>query len=268
MNARRTTIWLGMTAALFLAAGSAQANLSGINSPSSSYALINFDDTNSVNPFAVPGTTNYTTNLSPWNGSSFTMGTQTDPITLDEAKGNLLGQIVGPTSYDVSLNSVRLVQAAGNTGFAHLNLRFNIEYQLDGGGLPSQPTISPLFTVDGTVQPGGTGFASLGGSIQYWGMNSAYVPYLLDTVTYAPAAWTTPGPFNATVSGVAANGFTPLLPGTVGGNNSTLTLIGTFSFMVDPATMNVATVPEPATLSLLAIGGLAALRRRRKPRQA
>ncbi|MCY2932391.1 MAG: PEP-CTERM sorting domain-containing protein [Planctomycetota bacterium] len=254
---------MGMIAAILLTAGSAKANLFGINSPSSSYALINFDDTTSLNPSAVPGTTNYTTSTSPWNGSSFTMGTQIDPNTLDEAKGNLLGQILGPTTYDVSLNSVRLIQTAGNSGYAHLNLRFNIEYQLDSGGLGSQATISPIFTVDGTVQTGG-GFAQFGGTIDYYGMDSSYNPYLLDTVVYSPAIWTAPGPFNGTVSGVAINGTTPILPGTVGGNNSTLTLVGNFSFMVDPATMNVATVPEPATVSLLALGGLAVLRRRRR----
>jgi hypothetical protein len=265
MNARKMTAGIGMMTAMLLAAGSAQANIFGINSPSSSYALINFDDTNSMTPSLVNGTTNYTTSTSPWNGSPWTMLTQTDLITLDEAKGELRGTCTAGTGiYGVSLNSVTLTQAAGNTGFAHLNLRFSIEYQLDGNGLLPQATSFPNFTVNGTVQPGGTGFASFGGSIQYWGMNSAYVPFLLDTVTYAPPAWTTPGPFNSTVSGVAANGTTPLLPGTVGGNNSTLTLIGNFSFMVDPATINLETIPEPATLSLLALSGLALVGRRFK----
>ncbi|MGA2070388.1 MAG: PEP-CTERM sorting domain-containing protein [Sedimentisphaerales bacterium] len=243
---------------------SAQALISGIGTPSSSFASINFDDTTSLNPSAVPGITNVTVGGSPWNGSSLTLFSTIDSVTLDEAKGNLLGQIINPTTYDVSLNSVRLTQAAGNTGYAHLLLRFSIEFQLDSFGLGSQATLFPTFTVNGTVQPGGTGFAQFGGTIDYYGMNTAYQSYLLDTVTYAPPAWTTPGPFNGTVAGVPTVGTTPTLPGTFGPNISTLTLIGNFDFMVDPATINIETVPEPATMCLLGLGGLLLRRKRSK----
>jgi hypothetical protein len=244
--------------------GAAQAIISGIGTPSSSFARIQIDDTNSMNPSALRGTTYTTFSTSPWNGSSFTMLTQTDPVTLDEAKGNLLGSIVNPTTYAVSLNSVTLTQLAANTGFAYLNLSFNVQYLLDSGGLGSQLTLFPNFTVNGTVQPGGTGFASFGGTIQYLGMDSSYNSYLLDTVTYTPAIWTTPGLFSDTVSGVPTIGTTPLLPGTLGANISTLTLIGNFSFRVDPATISIETIPEPATMCLLGLGGLLLRRKRSK----
>ena len=264
MNARKVTIWMGMTAAILLAAGSAQAAIIGINTAGGTdFASINFNDTTSLTPGLVNGTTNATNYQSPWNGSSWTLGMMTDSITGDRAKGNLLGTCTpGTGTYAVSLNSITLEQLAPNTGYAHLNLSFTIVYELDGAGLAPQATLFPNFTVNGTVQNISTGFANFGGTIDYYGMNTAYQPYLLDTVTYAPPSWTTPGLFNGTVAGVPTFGTTPQLPGSVGLGTSTLTLVGNFSFMVDPATINLETVPEPATLSLLVLGGLALIRRR------
>ncbi len=242
----------------------AQAAIIGIGTPSSSFASIQFDDTTSVNPSALNGITNYTISAPAWNGSSFTMPTQTDPVTFDQATGNLLGQIINPTTYAVSLNGVTLTQLAVNTGYAQLNLSFNIQYQLDSGGLASQATLFPTFAVNGTVQPASTGFAEFGGTIDYYGTSTSGTFGLLDTVTYGttgsnPYVWNTPGPFSATVTGVPVVGTTPMLQG-----NTDLYLVGNFTFMVDPATINIETVPEPATMCLLGLGGLLLRRKRSK----
>jgi len=257
MNARRMTVGMGMMAALLLAAGSAQADIIGVTG--TGFATISFNDTNSLTPTLIAGTTNATVNQPNWTGANLTMLPTTDSITLDQAKGSLSATYTsGTPAYSVSLNSVRLIQAALNTGRANLDLSFSVQYQLDAGGLPSQATLFPNFTVDGTVQNSGVGFASMNGFINYYGIDSSGMTYLLDTVNYN-GLWNTPGPFNSTVSGIAIFGTTPAL-----GPNSTLTLDGYFSFVVDPATINLETIPEPATLSLLALGGLALLRRHRR----
>ena len=244
--------------------GAAQAAIIGIGTPSSSFASIQFNDTTSVNPSAQPGVTNYTTTSPGWNGSSFTMPTQTDPVTFDQATGNLLGQIINQTTYAVSLNGVTLTQLAVNTGYAKLNLSFDIQYVLDAGGLASQATLFPTFNVNGTVQPASTGFAEFGGTIDYYGTSTSGTFGLIDTVTYGttggtPYVWNTPGPFSATVTGVPVVGTTPMLQG-----NTDLYLVGNFMFTVDPATINIATVPEPATMCMLGLGGLLLHRKRSK----
>jgi hypothetical protein len=237
----------------------AQAAISGINTPGTSNASITFDDTNSVAP--PNGLTNGGPSVRPWTGATVTLPLTTDPITFDFAQGSIDGNFVG-NSYAINLNNVTLNQMPANTGFAHLNFAFNIEYQLDGAGLPSQPTLYPNFIVNGTVQP--TGFAAIGGYINYSGVNTAGTISTFETVNYN-GFWNTPGPFSGTVSGVPVNGTTPALIA-----NTTLTLDGYLSFMVDPASINAFSVmvPEPSSLALVAtalglVGAGARSRRRR-----
>src|SRR2546428_705965 len=79
---------LALIGGLLLSA-SAQAAISSIVS-GTSYAQINFDDTNSMDPFLNSGVTNATVNNPAWNGSAFALPLTTDPVTFDFAQGGLL----------------------------------------------------------------------------------------------------------------------------------------------------------------------------------
>jgi hypothetical protein len=242
-----------LNAGLFICA-SAPANIVGINTPGSSSATITFDDTTSLNPSLIFGTTLLSPTVSPWNGASFTLPLTFDGTTGDSAKGNVLGTFIpsSPT-YSVSLNSVYLNQLPVNTKSATLNFQFDIEYQLDAGGLPFQSTLFPNFNVSGTVQPGAGSFAAINGAIDYYGVTTAGTVSLLDTVNYF-ALWNTPGSFNGTAVGIPVNGTTPVLLG-----GTTLTLIGNVRFIVDPATINAETavpLPPAAWTGLATLAGL------------
>jgi hypothetical protein len=245
-----------------LFSGTAKAGIAGINTPGTSVATINFDDTNSVAPPA--GITNSGPSTSPWNGTTVLLPTTTDPNTADFAKGSIVGSFIpSSNTYSLNFNSINLSQAVGNTGYAELDFTFNIEFQLDGLGLPAQATLYPNFVVNGTVQNASSSFAAISGYINYEAVNTAGTICVVETVNYGNS-WTTPGPFSGTVAGVPVNGFTPaLVP------NTTLTLDGILRFRVDPATINAQSVaaPEPSTCVLGALGavGLLAFARRRRP---
>jgi hypothetical protein len=240
-----------------------QAAISGINTPGTSNASVNFNDTNSVAPPA--GITNTGPAVSPWNGAAVTLPSTTDPNTSDFATGSIVGSFAGNT-YAINLNTITLTQAVGNTGFADLDFNFSIEYQLDGLGLPTQPTLFPNIIVNGTVQNIASSFALVSGFINYEAVNTAGAISLIETVNYN-SIWNTPGPFTGTAFGVPTFGTTPaLIP------NTTLTLTGFIHFRVDPATINAqsVTVPEPSTLVLgmAGLAGLSFVRLRKKLRRA
>jgi hypothetical protein len=239
-----------------LFAGSARAQITGINAVTSS-AVIQFLDNNSFNA-GNPGSI-YNQTASPWNGSTWSLS-QTDPTTLDFANGDIAAIGAG-NSYSITLNNVVLTQPVLNTGFADLNFQFTVEYNIGGFGLPSLPTSYPNFLVSGTVQTGGTGYASILGSINYYGVDASGVYGLVETVNYN---WlnNTPGVFNnVPVNGVPVNGTTPAF-----GPNTIFDIVGNITFQVDPATLNVETVPEPGTLALagLSVASLFAFCRRLK----
>ncbi len=256
MKASSKVVLVALGCAL-LSNGPAQAAISGINTPIASFADVIFNDTTSVPAGSVYGPVTVVA----WNGSPHVMPLTTDPNG-DFAKGGVAASFVPGTGfYFVNLGGIRLNQAAGNTGYADLTINFNVQYQLDGSGIAPQSTIFPILAVNGTVQPGGSGFAAINGTIDYYGTTqttAGLVSGLLDTVTYN-ANWNTPGTFTSFVGGTPSVGTTPaLIPFT------TLTLVGSMRFRVDPAEINVETVvPEPAALSLVAVASLALRRRRR-----
>jgi hypothetical protein len=247
------TIVIAFFGCLLLSDSARALVISPINSPAGSFSTITFVDTNSLNPSLVPGST-YNQIVSPWGGIppiNNTLPLTTDPIG-DFAKGIITADVIGG-NYSLSLNSVLLNQAALNTGFADLIFRFSVEFQLDGAGLPSQPTVFPNFLVNGTVQNTAGSFAAVKGFINYTGVNASGAISVLDTVNYN-GFFNTPGNFTSTVVGVPINGTTPtLVP------NTTLTLSGMIDFTVDPANINVETVPEPASGLLLGFAILSGL---------
>jgi hypothetical protein len=113
--------------------------------------------------------------------------------------------------------------------------------------------VFPNFAVNGTVQNSSGSYAAVKGYINYDAVNTAGTINTVETVNYN---WinTTPGGFTTTIFGIPINGTTPnLVP------NTTLTLSGYLDFIVDPANINVETVPEPGSgllLGFAALGGL------------
>ncbi len=232
----------------FLFSAYAEAAISGVNTPGTSLASITFDDTFSV--FPPNGITNTGPSVSPWNGSIIVLPLTTDPVTFDFASGSIDATFLGNT-YAINITNVTLDQAVPNTGTAHLNFAFNIEFQLDALGLPSQATLFPNFVVNGTVQNIPGSFAALSGWINYSGVNTAGTISVLETVNYNNL-WNTPGPFSGLAVGIPVNGVTPPLVA-----NTTLTLDGFISFQVDPASINaqsVQSVPEPSSFALGILG--------------
>ena len=230
-----------------LLSATSQALVSGINSPGNSNATIRFGDGLS----GAGGGTYSPPVANPWNGPLYSTPFYTDPTTLDTAQGSISASFT-PASYAINIPLAFLNQAAGNTGSALLQYLCVVEFQMDAAGFASGPTLSPVFTINGTVQPGG--FAQMTGSITYTSAGLG----ALDTVNYNYFT-ALPGPFNATVNGVPIFGTTPPLPA-----NDTLTLIANFSFTVDPATINATTVPEPSAGLLAALSALPLLLRRRR----
>ena len=228
------------------------AQVVGINSPVTSYASIRFDDTTSLDPLLTPGITSITPTVSPWGGLTHALPLTTDPVTLDFAQGDITAAVI-LGNYDIALNNVTLNQIVPNTGFAKLTFSFNVEFQIGAGGLASQATLSPIFLVNGTVQSSSGSFAQIGGFINYYAVNTAGTYTVVETVNYN-ALWNTPGPFSAIVAGIPVNGTTPaLVPFT------TLTLDGSISFLVDPASINVQTIPEPGSAQLLILAAITGL---------
>ena len=215
--------------------------------PSNHYAGFTFDDTGSF--FGTLSGGFYTGGTSPWGGA-LSLFAQTDGVTGDIAIGTIVdtSPFGGSNVYAFGFPNVQITQPSGNTGQTSLNIAFAIEYQLDALGLPVQPTLYPNFNVNGTIQPGG--FANITGTINYFdgALN------LLDTVTYSNL-WTAPGIFTATSFGTPAGGTTPALaPGT------SLIVVGDINFIVDPASINVTSVPAPEpTAGLLSLVSAATL---------
>src|SRR5271168_1284368 len=108
-----------------LIAGSARAQITGINSGSSS-GLVEFADNNSFHPLHNLGSI-YSQYSPVWNGSPVSLS-QTDPTTLDSASGILDASGFGGFNYPILLNNVTLTQANPSHGYADLYFQLEINY--------------------------------------------------------------------------------------------------------------------------------------------
>lgn len=239
----------------------AQGAIVGINTPGTSYAAINFDDTNSNGPPL--GITNTGPATSPWNGTLIALALTTDPNTSDQAQGDLTATFIPFTNtYGISFSNILLTQPSPTTtGLALLSFSFNVQYQLDAAGLPAQSTLFPTFFLNGTVQTPPGSFAAFSGSLDYYGVDISGAFNLQDSVSYS-GFWTTPGPFSATITGSPTFGTTPLLM-----PNTVFEIQGSFKFQVDPATIGGYSlmVPEPGTWALALAGVALTLATRKSP---
>ena len=214
-----------------------------------------FDDTNSLNATSNPGTTNLvTTALAGWSGGIYNQPLVVDPVTGDDATFGIFA-FSTPTTYGVFLTGTQLTQQVGNSGFARMDINYRISFQMDAAGLPTQLISIPSINLAGTVQP--LGFAVFTGSLTF---ESAALG-TFNTVNYAYSN-TTAGAFSTTITGTPMSPPSFSLPA-----NDILTLAGTYTMIVDPASFSVEFVPEPS-VAASAMLGLAActLRRRRNVR--
>jgi len=247
---------LNVLATILFTGFHAQANITGMNTPSG--AGIRFDDSNSINGSA--GGIYPTATGSGWIGTPLPL-TQLDSTTGDFANG-IIDASWTPLSYSIGIPTATLTQNVLSTGVAVLDFQAIAEFQTDSTGFLGGAMLFPTFFVDGTVQPGG--FALFNGTIDYY-INGIIPP--VGSVSYAFQAGNL-GAFPISFSAVPVGGFPnvssiPAVPA-----NGTLTLVASFKFTVDPASINVTTVPEPGSGLLLGFGALGGLLWRRSARAA
>lgn len=238
-------------------ATSAMAAISAINSGATN-AQLAFDDTNSLNSFASPGTTIYSTNQSVWSGNPLGL-TVTDPVTSDSAAfafrafGWNFPQAATP--YGLNLQNFTVSQLPTGSGFVEATITFRIQYQIDGSGLNITNLFLPQYLVGGTVQTGG--FAMITGQVDYTSASLG----AMEQVNYGYFN-NTPGTFSSQpmVGTPVLNATAFALPGF-----DTLTIGGYFTAKVDPASITITTVPEPGVALLCVPAALALLAGRRRP---
>ena len=179
-----------------------------------------------------------------------------------------LGNSTGTVGMDLD-------QPTSASGYAYEEEEFTIDYGVNpaGGLAAGAPSGNRVYIVSGTFLPGLTHGAEFGADVEYW-----WIPTVVNTGTGVITSYGTPqslgslqydhyiapvtGPFTAVVPDTFAS---PYLLGVAAGQTGILDLTGDMYLYGDPVDLSVSVaVPEPASLSLLALGSLGLLARRRK----
>jgi hypothetical protein len=191
-------------------------------------------------------------------------------MTWDNAPPNPLDVFITPMAYP---DTTKLDMMPGFTGHHHATMTgtFSVTYTLDGAGLPSVTLPARSYTIWSYIDPYTdpyvpplfrTSSASFEAHWDYTDVDASTLLGSQDIVYTAP--------LGLTVIGTASSD--PLTISIPAGNTQ-LKVSGYFRLTADsddPTIFNpvpydtlIAVVPEPATLSLLALGALAFFRRRR-----
>ena len=164
-----------------------------------------------------------------------------------------------------------LSQPTSAVGYAYEEEEFAIDYSVGLGGLTAGATPNNRpYLVYGSVTPGG--MAEFGAEVNYWwiptsvntitGVTIYGTPTSLGSLQYDDYISSVTGPFVSLVPDTYSSNS---LLGVAAGSSGILELTGDMYLWGDPVDISVeAVVPEPASLSLLALGSLGLLARRRK----